>query len=77
MGWMGWIGCILALVAVVLLPLALLVYSAVSTAMEFRRKAQPAMDSFFDALAIIFGYARPRSSRIEKRPDYMKTEPRQ
>ena len=77
MGWMFWTGCVLALVVVVLLPLALLLYSAVSTTMEFRQKAQPAVDSFFDAIAIIFGYARPRSSRIEKGSSYVKTEPRE
>jgi membrane protein involved in colicin uptake len=73
MGWIGWI----LVVVLVLLPLALLVYSAVSTAIEIGRKGQPFVDSFFDAIAIVSGYSRPRSSRIEKRPSDSKPDPRQ
>jgi hypothetical protein len=70
MGWSGWI----LVVVLVLLPLALLVYSGVSTSIEIGRKVQPFVDSFLDAIAIIFGYPRPSSSRIEKRPSNSKPD---
>ena len=71
---MGWIGWILAAV-LVLMPLALLVYSAVSTGIEFGRKGRPFLESFLDLIALISGYARPGSSRIEKRSTNPKPDP--
>jgi hypothetical protein len=62
MGWIGW-----SLVVVVLvLPLALLCYSAVATAIEIDRKGQPYLDSFFAAIAFISGYSKPRREAVQQ-----------
>jgi len=62
MGWIGWI----LVTVLVLMPLALLVYSTVSTGIEIGRKGRPFLESFLDLIGLISGYARPHSSRIEK-----------
>ena len=69
---MDWLGWILVLV-IVLLPLALLCYSAVTTAIEIGRKLQPFVDSFFDIVAVIFEYPKPRTPRIENRTKQIQT----
>ena len=69
---MDWIGWILVLV-IVLLPLALLCYSAVATGIEIGQKLQPFVDSFFDMVAVIFGYSRPRTPRVENRTKQIET----
>jgi hypothetical protein len=70
MDWMGWI----LVVVIVLLPLALLCYSAVTTGIEIGRKLQPFVDSFFDMVAVIFGYSSPRTPRIGNRTNQIETQ---
>ena len=70
MDWIGWI----LVVVIVLVPLALLCYSAVATGIEIGRKLQPFVDSFFDMVAVIFGYSRPRAPRIENRTNQIETQ---
>ena len=70
---MDWLGWILVLV-IVLLPLALLCYSAVATGIEIGQKLQPFVDSFFDMVAVIFGYSRPRTPRVENRTKQIETQ---
>lgn len=59
MEWFGWI----LIVVMVILPFALLCYSAVTTGLEIGRKVQPFVDSFFEFVATISGYARRRHNR--------------
>ena len=68
---MDWLSWILVLV-IVLLPLALFCYSAVATGIEIGRKLQPFVDPFFDTVAVISGYFRPRTPRIENRTKQLK-----
>ena len=59
---------------IALLPLALLCYSAVATGIEIDRKLQPFVDSFFDIVAVIFGYSGPCTRRIENRAKQIETQ---
>ena len=70
MEWFGWI----LIVVVVVLPFALLCYSAVATGLEIGRKVQPFVDSFFDFVATISGYSRPRTPRVETPDDQSRSE---
>ena len=58
---------------IVLLSLVLLCYSVVATGIEIGQKLQPFVDSFFDMVAVIFGYSRPRTPRIENRTKKIET----
>ena len=70
MEWLGWV----LIVVVIVVPFALLCYSAVTTGLEIGRKVQPFVDSFFDFVATISGYSRPRTPRVETSDDQSRSE---
>ena len=73
---MAWIGFGVFIAVFVLLPLGLLCYSAIATAIEVGRKGQPFLDSFFDVIAMISGYSRPRRPQVEKPSSDSQPDPR-
>lgn len=54
----------IVLISVIVCVLGLLIYSVVSTSLEIRKKAQPSVDSFFDALHMVafFKKSSPKSA---------------
>ena len=73
---MAWIGFFVFIAVFVLLPLGLLCYSAIATAIEVGRKGQPVLESFLDVIAMISGYSRPSRPQVEKRSGNSQPEPR-
>jgi len=66
MGWTGWI----LVLALFILPLALLCFSVASTSIEIRKKTQPSVDSFFDALyTVMFRHPRNDNTSSKSKPN--------